>query len=273
MQSVKRPRKGSSWQAIGAGVAQFRKRARLTQEQFAEAASLHVDTVRSIEQGRLALQPDRAVQFDELLDTGGVLAAMVAKVPVRERMPQFAEGLVEIEQEAVSILSYETQVVPGLLQTKDYCRASFDSRFPRFEDETAEQWVTSRMERQQIWQRRHSPFGHFILEEGILRTALGGADVMREQIRVLREYSALDRMGLQIMPMGRVPHAGLAGPMLLLETPDHDHVVYLEVQRASFLVDDPDEVSAYQLKYGMLRSQALSPEESACLLDGLLGES
>jgi hypothetical protein len=80
-------------------------------------------------------------------------------------------------------------------------------------------------------------------------------------------------MGLQIMPMGRVPHAGLAGPMLLLETPDHDHVVYLEVQRASFLIEDPDEVSVYQLKYGMLRSQALSPDESAGLLDGLLGES
>ncbi|MEU9289522.1 helix-turn-helix transcriptional regulator [Streptomyces sp. NPDC048275] len=273
MHTAKKPKRGSSWQAIGAGVAHFRKRARLTQEQFAERANLHVDTVGSIEQGRLALQPDRAEQFDELLGTGGVLAVLVEKMPVRERMPQFAQGLVDIEQEAVSILSYETQMVPGLLQTKDYCRASFDCRFPRFEDEAAEQWVTSRMERQQIWQRKQPPFGHFILEEGILRTALGGAAVMREQIRALREYSDLVHMGLQIMPMGRVPHAGLAGPMLLLETPDHDHMVYLEVQRASFLVDEPDEVSVYQLKYGMLRSQALSPEESACLLDRLLGES
>lgn len=273
MHSAKRPKRGSSWQAIGALVAHFRRAARLTQEQFAELANLHVDTVGSIEQGRLALQLDRAEQFDELLGTGGVLAIAVAKMPMRERIPTFAQGLVDIEQEAVSILSYETQMMPGLLQTKDYCRASFDSRFPRFEDETAEQWVNSRIERQQIWQRRQPPFGHFILEEGILRTALGGTDVMREQIRALREYSDLDHVGIQIMPMGRVPHAGLAGPMLLLENPDHDHMVYLEVQRASFLVDDPAEVSVYQLKYGMLRSQALSPEESACLLDGLLGES
>nr|WP_322734559.1 hypothetical protein [Streptomyces chromofuscus] len=42
------------------------------------------------------------------------------------------------------------------------------------------------------------------------------------------------------------------------------------MQRAGFLVDDPDEVSACQLTYGMLRSRALSPDESACLLDGLL---
>lgn len=272
MHSAKKPKKVGSWQAIGALVAHYRKQARLTQEQFAEIANVHVDTVRSIEQGRLALQPDRAVEFDELLGTGGALAVLVAKMPVRDRMPQFAQGLVDIEQEAVSVLSYETQMVPGLLQTEDYCRASFDCRFPRFGDETAEQWVSSRMDRQGIWQRSQPPFGHFILEEAALRTALGGREVMREQIRRLRECDELVHLGLQIMPLGRVPHAGLAGPMLLLETPAHEHVVYLEVQRASFLVDDPDEVSVYQLKYGMLRSQALSPEESACLLDRLLGE-
>lgn len=273
MHTAKKPKKVGSWQAVGAVLAHFRKQAGLTQEQFAEMANIHVDTVGSIEQGRLALQPDRAVQFDELLGTGGVLSVLVAKLPVRERMPQFAQGFVDIEQEAVSILSYETQMVPGLLQTEDYCRASFECRFPRFEDETAEQWVASRMERQQIWQRPQPPFGHFILEEAILRTALGGAAVMREQIRKLREYCDRVYAGLQIMPLGRVPHAGLAGPMWLLETPEHHHVVYLEVQRASFLVDDPAEVSVYQLKYGMLRSQALSPDESACLLDRLLGES
>jgi hypothetical protein len=72
--------------------------------------------------------------------------------------------------------------------------------------------------------------------------------------------------------MARMPHAGLAGPMTLLETPEHQHLVYLEVQRASFLVEDPDEVSDYQLKYGMLRSQALSPDESVRFLHGLLGD-
>ncbi|WP_282700955.1 helix-turn-helix transcriptional regulator [Streptomyces sp. CC219B] len=269
----KQPKKVGSWYAVGALVAHYRKKARLTQEQFAELASVHVDTVGSIEQGRLALQPDRAEQFDELLGTGGTLAVLVEKMPVRERMPQFAQGLVDIEQEAVSILSYQTQMVHGLLQTEDYCRASFNYRFPRFEDETAEQWVASRMERQQIWQRKQPPFGHFILEEAILRSAIGGRDIMREQIRTLREYCDRIHIGLQIMPLGRVPHAGLAGPMTLLETPDHNHAVYLEVQRASFLVEDPNEVSVYQLKYGMLRSQALSPDESARFLDRLLGES
>ncbi|MFF4402619.1 helix-turn-helix domain-containing protein [Streptomyces sp. NPDC001480] len=273
MHVAKKPKKVGSWQAVGAVLAHCRRQSRYTQEQFAELASVHVDTVRSIEQGRLALQPDRAEQFDELLGTGGVLAVLVAKLPVRERIVQFAQGLVDHEQEAVSILSYETQVIPGLLQTKEYCRAVFEYRYPAIESETAEQWVNARMERQLVWRRERPPVGHFILEESVLRREVGGSEVMREQIRQVLEYTAPVHMSFQVMPTDRTPHAGLDGPMVLLETPEHDRLVYLEVQRAGFLVDDPNEVSDYHHKYGMLRSQALSPDESVRLLNGLLGVS
>ncbi|GGS96135.1 helix-turn-helix domain-containing protein [Streptomyces cinerochromogenes] len=273
MHEAARPKKVGSWYAVGALVAHFRRKARLTQEQFAEAANLSVDTVRSIEQGRLALQPDRAEQFDELLDSGGALAVVVAKLPVRDRIVQFAQGLVDHEQEAVSFLSYESLLVPGLLQTKDYCRAVFDYRYPALGSETAEQWVNARMERQLVWQRERPPVGHFILEESILRREVGGPDVMREQFRRILDYTRPVHMSFQLMPMDQTPHAALDGPMVLLETSEHERLVYLEVQRASFLVDDPDEVSDYYHKYGMLRSQALSCEESERRLKGLLGES
>ncbi|MFI0234008.1 Scr1 family TA system antitoxin-like transcriptional regulator [Streptomyces sp. NPDC017086] len=273
MHAASRPKKVGSWYAVGALVAHYRKKARLTQEQLAELASISVDTVRSIEQGRLALQPDRAEQFDELLDTGGALGVLVSKLPIRDRVVQFAQGLVDHEQEAVSFLTYETLVVPGLLQTPDYCRAVFDYRYPALGSETADQWVRARMERQLIWQREQPPVGHFILEESILRRPLGGPKVLREQIRQILEYTRPVHMGVQVVPMDRTPHASLGGPMVLLETPEHERLVYLEVQRASFLVDDPVEVSYYHHKYAMLRSQALSCDESECLLKGLLGES
>ncbi|MFJ9538672.1 Scr1 family TA system antitoxin-like transcriptional regulator [Streptomyces sp. NPDC101225] len=265
-------KKVGAWQAVGALVAHFRKRARLTQEQFAEAASVHVDTVGSIEQGRLALQPDRAEQFDELLDTKGALALLVARMPVREKVVQFAQSLVDHEQEAMSLLSYETLVVPGLLQTRDYCHSVVGYRYPALGSETAEQWVESRMERQLVWQRERPPVGHFVIEESVLRRQVGGPDVMRDQIRRILENTEPVHMSVQIMPGDRTPHACLDGPMVLLETPEFQRLVYLEVQRASFLVDDPDEVSDYHHKYGMLRSQALSPEASVRYLHGLLGD-
>ncbi|MFI6548351.1 helix-turn-helix domain-containing protein [Streptomyces prunicolor] len=272
MQSAKRPKKVGTWQAVGGLVAHFRRQAGLTQEQFAEIANLHVDTIRSYEQGRLALQDHRAIEFDELLHTGGALFAVVDKLPVQERMPAFAQGLVDNEQEAIAILSYETQVVPGLLQTEAYARCVFESGYPAVADETADQWVANRMQRQEIWTRERPPVGHFIIEESVLRRNVGGPEVMRDQIRKLIEANEPAHMGVQIMPMDRMPHACLDGPLVLLETPDHDRLAYLEVQRASFLVEDPEEVSNYHLKYGMLRSQALSPSESMRLLERLLGE-
>ncbi|MEU8589688.1 helix-turn-helix transcriptional regulator [Streptomyces sp. NPDC048664] len=267
-----RPKKVGAWHAVGALLAFLRKKAGLTQEQLAEMAHISTETVASHEQGRLALQTDRAELFDDLLSTGGALAVTVTKLPVRERIVQFAQGLVEHEQEAVSILSYQVQMVHGLLQTRDYCLAAFESRYPAIESETAEQWVNARMERQLIWQRGRPPIGHFVMEESILRREVGGPDVMRDQVRQILEYTEPAHMSFQIMPMAQMPHAGLAGPMTLLETPDHDRLVYLEAQRASFLVDDPEEVSDYHLKYGMLRSQALSPDKSVRLLKELLGD-
>ncbi|MGW2949780.1 helix-turn-helix domain-containing protein [Streptomyces eurythermus] len=273
MHEAPRPKKVGSWYAVGALVAHYRKKARLTQEQLAEMANISVDTVRSIEQGRLALQPDRAEQFDELLGTGGALTVVVARLPVRDRIVQFAQGLVDHEQEAVSILSYQSLVVPGLLQTPEYCRAVFNYRYPALVSEKAEQWVQARMDRQLIWQRDRPPVGHFVLEESILRRQVGGPDVMRAQIRQILEYTEPAHMSFQIMPASRTPHACLDGPMVLLETPEFERLVYLEVQRASFLVDDPNEVSDYHLQYGMLRSQALTPDKSVGLLKELLGES
>jgi DNA-binding XRE family transcriptional regulator len=265
-------KKVGTWYAAGALVAHYRKRARLTQEGLAELASVSVDTVGSIEQGRLKLQPDRAEQFDELLRTGGALAVFVDNLPVREKVVQFAQSLVDHEQETLSILSYQSLAIPGLLQTQDYCRAVFDYRYPAMGSETAEQWVNARMERQLVLQRERPPVCHFVLEESILRRPVGGPEVMREQFRQILEYTKPIHMSFQIVPMATAPHAALDGPMVLLETPEYERLVYLEVQRASFLVDDPDEVSDYHLQYGMLRSQALSPDESVRLVYGLLGD-
>lgn len=274
MQPLKKTKKYSSWHVIGAQLSQFRKAARITQPVLAERLCVHEDTIGSIEQGRRPLKPDLAAQLDELLDTKGVLAVAVANVPERERFPAFAQDFVEHEQEAVTLLSYENHVVPGLLQTEEYARAVFSCLYPPIGEEEVEEWTSARVDRQRIFGRKPwPPMMNFLLEEVVLHRPIGGRDVSREQLSHLRRCAELPFMGLQIMPTEKERHAALDGPMVLLETPDHDHLAYIEGQRISFLVDDPDEVSAYQQKYGMLRSQALSPEESVRLLDGLAGGS
>ncbi|MDX3326796.1 MULTISPECIES: helix-turn-helix transcriptional regulator [Streptomyces] len=273
MHSVKRNKRVTSWHVIGAQLAAFRRAAGHTQTSLADRFCVGEDTIASIEQGRRPLQGDFAAQLDELLETKGVLQVAVAKVPQRERFPAFVQDFVEYEQEAVTLLSYENQVVPGLLQTEEYARAVFASLYPPLEDGGLEERIAARLDRQQVFDRKPRPMANFLIEESILRRPLGGRSVLRGQILHLRRCAELPFLGLQIMPTERQTHAALDGPMVLLETPDHDQLAYIEGQRVSVLLDDLDEVSVLHQKYGMLRSQAISPEESMRLLDDLLGES
>ncbi|MFJ4569835.1 helix-turn-helix domain-containing protein [Streptomyces sp. NPDC088846] len=272
MHSAKRNKRITSWHLIGAQVATFRKAARMTQTALADRCCVGEDTIASIEQGRRPLQADFAAQLDELLDTKGVLQVAVSKVPRKERFPAFVQDFVEYEQEAVTLLSYQSQAVPGMLQTEEYARFVFSCLYPPLEEDQLEEWVTGRLDRQKLLERKPRPMLHFVLEESILRSEIGDPAIMRRQIEHLRRCMELPFLGLQIMPMKLPKHAGLAGPMVLLETPDHDHLAYVEGQLTSYLHEDPDVVSVLQQKYGMLRSQALSVEKSARLLDELLGE-
>ncbi|MCX4819590.1 helix-turn-helix transcriptional regulator [Streptomyces sp. NBC_01142] len=273
MHSANRTKRVTSWHVIGAQLAVFRKAARMTQAELAAQFHIHEETIASIEQGRRPLKPDFAEQLDELLDTKKALQTAVDKVPERERFPAFAQDFVEHEQEALTLLSYQTQAVPGLLQTEEYARAVFSCLYPPLDEEQLEEWVQARLARQKVFARKPRPMVNFLLEESILHRPIGGRQVLRLQNQHLRRCAELPFLGLQIMPTDRGTHAGLDGPLVLLETPDHDQLAYIEGQHISFLVDDPDQVSMYQQKYGMLRSQALSPAESMGLLDDLLGES
>ncbi|MFE7774695.1 helix-turn-helix domain-containing protein [Streptomyces sp. NPDC057445] len=271
MHPAKRNKRVTSWHVIGAQLAGFRKEARMTQAALATRFCVGEDTIASIEQGRRPLKLDLAIALDELLDTKRALQIAVEKVPERERFPAFAQDFVEHEQEAVTLLSYQTQAVPGLLQTEDYARAVFSCLYPPLDEEQLEEWVQARLDRQKVFARRPRPMVNFLLEESILHRPIGGPEVLRSQNQQLRRCAELPFLGLQIMPTDRVTHAGLDGPMVLLETPDHHQLAYIEGQLISFLHDDPDKVSELQQKYGMLRSQALSPDESKRLLDNLLG--
>ncbi len=263
-------RRVTSWQLVGAQVRHLRKLAGLTQAALAEQAGVGEDTIASIEQGRRALQLDMAIQLDELLDSSGVLRVAVERIPRKERYQALVKDFVQYEQDAVSLISYESQLIPGLLQTEAYARFIFGCNYPPLEEDEIEKRVTDRLGRQKIFERKPRPILHFILEESILHAQMGDPDVMREQLLHLRRCMDLPFVTIQIMPRNTPRHAGLAGPLVLLETPDHDGLVYVDGQLRGELYDEPSDVSALMQRYGMLRSQALTVAESTRLLDALL---
>lgn len=270
MQPGKRNRRVSSWHVIGAQLAHFRKQAGLTQPALAEQLGVGEDTIASIEQGRRSLKLDFAIELDELLGTKGALEVAVTKVPKKERYLVLSQDYVDYEQDAVSLFWYETQLIPGILQTEAYARLVFSCHYPPLEADVIEERVAIRLDRQKLLERKPRPILHFILEESILYSELGDPETTRDQLLHLRRCMDLPFVTIQIMPRKAPKHAGLAGPLVLLETQDHDQLAYAEMHLRAELYDDPAHVSALMQKYGMLRSQALTVEKSVRLLDALL---
>ncbi|MGW3126991.1 helix-turn-helix domain-containing protein [Streptomyces sp. NPDC001076] len=267
-----RPKNQTSMKMLGKQLGAARRVAGLTQSELGLRVGLDEQTVASIEQGRRALKPDVAARMDEVLDTKGMLAAGVANLPDVDQFPMWAEVYMEHEREAIALSWYDNAVLPGLLQTEAYVRAVLRNRVPAYEEAEVETRTAARLERQEILRRRNAPTLSFVVWEPALLMALGGPEVRKGQLRHLREMAELPCVAMQFLPLSSPYHAGVNGPFTLLETPDHQHLAYTESQRGSQWVSDVDEVSRLARKYAMLRTQALTTQDSMDLLDRLLGE-
>ncbi|MGA4839023.1 helix-turn-helix domain-containing protein [Streptomyces sp. G45] len=257
---------------VGALLALHRERAGYTQRSLAAQFKLSEAQIASIEQGRRPLKVDLAVKFDELLGTHRTFETAVEHMPEIDLIPRYAEEYRDQEREAIVLEWYETLLVPGLLQTEDYARALFRLRIPAFTEEKIEELVAERMARREILHRKNPPNVSFVIWEGALRSRVGGDRAHTEQLRHLREYADLPNVCLQILPMSHPIAPSISSPFTVLETPDYQRLVYSETHRGSHLIADPGEVAILASKYGMLRAEALNPEDSQHLLDRLLGE-
>ncbi|WP_309028619.1 helix-turn-helix domain-containing protein [Streptomyces alfalfae] len=257
---------------VGALLAVHREAAGYTQRALAERLLISEELIASIEQGRRPLKMDLAVQLDDFLGTNRTLQTAVEHMPEVDLVPRWAEEYMDLEREALTLSWYDNQVLPGLLQTPAYARNVFRNDVPALTEDEIELRVAARMERQEVLHRREPPTICFIISEVTLMDRLGGDDVHVEQLRHLMELATLPGVTLQVMPVGRSFHAGLSGPFILIETPDHQRLGYTEAQRGSQLIADPDEVSILERKCAMLRTQALNPYATKGLLENLLGE-
>jgi hypothetical protein len=209
--------------------------------------------------------------LDEALEADGALTSAVEYLEL-ERFPRFFHDFALLEPEVLSPFSYNTHVLHGLLQTEDYARAVISSRYPPLSEDEAERMVGTRVDRKALLTRDPVALMSFVIEESVLRCPIGGAQVMRAQLAHLVECSKARNICIQVMPLANGGHAGLDGPMTVLETPEHRTLVYLETQEESILLSGEDEVAIRSQRYGMIRSQALSPEESVEFIQRLAGE-
>ncbi|MFF7124542.1 Scr1 family TA system antitoxin-like transcriptional regulator [Streptomyces sp. NPDC008240] len=270
-QTINEPEPSDSLKAFGAAHKAFRRRAGYTQEQYAPLVQYQPGTVASIEQGRRFPPRVFVERAEEVLDAFGVLKGVYKHATREKGLASWFRQWAELEEQAISLYTFENRLVPGLLQTEGYARAIFGERVPMLSDSEIEAMVTARVDRQFLLNDRPNTAFSFIVEEHVLRRETGGSDFMREQIEHLLEARGPRNVELQVMPTSRGAHASMDGPIQLLETPENEWFAYSEGQENSQFIVDPKKISMLHMRYAKLRSQALTPDDTRSLLERIRG--
>ncbi|MGA5503096.1 helix-turn-helix domain-containing protein [Streptomyces umbrinus] len=256
----------SNLEMFGSLLRFFRERAGVTQEGLGAQVGYSKSQVAMVERGERPPKGQLVEIADEALGAQGALLAAGKKLKTNH-FPSWFEDYAELEAKAAVISMYANHVVSGMLQVEAYARAIFNCHCPPLEDDQVEARVKARLERQNVLQRKPVPLVSFLLEEHTLTRPLGGAAALKEQLGHLLEVGRRRNVQIQVMPHDREVHAGLNGPMILLETAERNRLAYVEGPGGGYFVDQQPNLGDLFAQYGILRAQALSPEESSKLIE------
>ena len=181
-------------------------------------------------------------------------------------------GYISLEAEAKSILEWQINVIPGLLQTEQYARAVLSGyqEVATISPRAIERRLETRLIRQQLL-TRDEPLEYLaLLDESVLHRQRGAESVMRAQLRRLANVSELPNVTIQILPLKR--NHGLAVDSFSLlqfgnayETILHD-VVSLEHLSNELYVEGDTDTYQFRLAFHHLSDESLSPPESRELI-------
>ena len=258
---------------LGIELRRLREEARLTIDQVAERLECSDSKISRIETGQVSATPRDVRDILEIYEVGEEHRAELMQIAREARQKGWWHAYGDIpvppavafETEAFSMSIYQSLVVHGLFQTKDYARAVLRAMRPQLAQEQIERRVELRMARQSILTRDQSPALWVVLDEAVLRRLIGGPEVMRQQLERLSEVGASPNVTLQLLPFASGEHAGLGGEFTLIGFPDpgDPNVVYIEMPSNDLWLEDPASVREYDHLFDLLRAAALSPAESA----------
>lgn len=269
---------------LGKQLRTLRVAAGKTPEDVATYLGVRRPTVTRIEQGKVNILPKNVRLMCQLYDVGAPLLDTLLRlaaesgqrgwwVSYSDTMPDWFADYVGLEADAEEIWSYESEVVPGLLQTPAYTRAVTKDAHPERSDESLDLNVKFRMARQEILEAASPPQLHFVVNEAALLRPVGGSAVMAEQVEHLCTMVKRSNITLQVLPIEAGGHAGMAGAFAMLRFPDdlEMNVVYLEHERGAGYLERPADLDRYGEIFRQLTTTALSPEESLDRLASLAG--
>ncbi|AVZ73604.1 transcriptional regulator [Streptomyces lunaelactis] len=170
-----------------------------------------------------------------------------------------------LETDAASLRVYEPQVVPGLLQTRQYAEALIAGALPESGITDIEKRVSVRLRRQERIKDADHPLRLWVVvDEAALRRLVGDKQLMLEQLEHLVELSQEPHVTVQVLPFEMGAHPGINGQYAILEFPDasDSSVVYIEGVTSDLYLEKANDVQKYSVMYEHLRAQALNVDHT-----------
>ncbi|MEU7179091.1 MULTISPECIES: helix-turn-helix domain-containing protein [Streptomyces] len=260
-------------QRFGRDVRQVRQARKLTQKHLGNATGYSEGYVSKVESGTLLPRPSEkfAKGCDTVFGTGELFAGLLRRIDEGDHPSWFVPYL-NLERKASRILDYSTNLVKGILQTKDYARAIFRAYFSQEAAEAIEDKAAARLRRREVFERDTPPLLWTILHEACLRTVVGNAEVMAGQLAFLLTAATSPHITLQVMPFSAGAPAASTRPFTVLRFTDSPTVLYTETRVGGRMHDSVQTVDAALDDYDLLRAHALSPDQSLTLVTTLLKE-
>jgi transcriptional regulator with XRE-family HTH domain len=178
------------------------------------------------------------------------------------------EEYVALEAEATSMLEWEAQVVPGLLQTDEYARAVIEASADSDEPEIQQRRLALRMVRQTLLTQHPAPTLHIVLDESVLRREVGSREIMGRQLQRLHDSGQRPGITLQVLPFSAGAHRALAGAFTIFGFTEDERteVAHIEGLVGGVLHEKAVDVAAYRRAFTDLRHRALDITASRDLL-------
>jgi transcriptional regulator with XRE-family HTH domain len=271
---------------LGTQLRRMRESRRISAQEAARAIRASESKISRIELGRNAVREVDIADLLSLYDVTGderrqllTLASQANQQgwwhQYQDVLPVWFQSYLGLEESADYIRSFDTQFVPGLLQTGEYAAAVL--RLGPFTLDETERMVYLRTERQ----RRFAAGGlrlWAIIDEVALRRPVGGPAVMRRQLQHLLELSGRPQLTIQVSPC--LTGASYAAPgsfsILTFATDDLPDITYVEQLTSAIYLDKRVDVERYTAAMDQISAAATTSGETTDFIHSLLaglGES
>lgn len=249
----------SIWHFIALELRRQREMRGLSGNKLAGQIGCDRSYVSRVENGRIHLSRTYAREIDKLWGTRFVWLVKLAEASDHG---DWFTGLVEHEERATHHRMWEALIIPGLLQTEDYARAALTAGLV----DDVDRAVELRLARQRaVWSKPRPPHMSAIINWCVLEQAVGGSQVMYDQLAYLLEVGERVNVTVRVLERRVGANVGLDGSFTLLGA-DGQNVAFADAPERGRLIVDPPSVERFQVRYDRIANIAANEADSRALI-------